>query len=642
MVSQQRISKRCFLGVTDVSSDDEAEMERGIAQTMNTMAPGAIFSYARRGITMKVEGWRAEPLEVADADRIVDRIAGQIEPFRNSDQRPWENFRDTEVSFRRVQQVNGKFFPRTVVCKNCDAVTYRKEAENLRETDGTCPQHDCSGELQQLQFVLVHDCGAVTNLRPNPCDSHGFDYLHLSRGAPEDLSTWSFRCHGTGCNYDSDMGGQCSGCGEYVGFPTPVEAGTVHYPQRDAFAEMPMIGVKQGDIPYGEEWCRVLMADYLGNPDYRAEGITPEEVASVPGLSPEELDEYLDKLGDGNRDIVLEMVQDLTPGEGYTRNTVVRLNRDDIQTPDDREWYTLVADQLFTFMRCTEGYVGDDSELDDGTEYPTSNSINDYLNDDSFLDKHLEAKFYKKNLATLGITDAWVVDNFPLLNILFGYTRDSPHASETDLQSFDHPYKDDGLSIYGDRSPSEAIVLEMDRKKIIQWLLNNGSLTEPNAPNLDDETELKRWFLENVDPRETQNPFTPINDQLTEEIYRLVHSTSHTLMSTASKQCGLDNDSISELILPNVPAIVLYAKSMEHFALGGMFTLFKTRINEWVGDAKTYAENCIYDPACRSSEGGAACHACMHVAEFTCEYYNQALDRNLLIGTETTDPFWEL
>lgn len=625
-----------------MADDSEAEMERGIAQTMNSMAPGAVFSYAREGITMKVDDWRSEPLDIADMDRIVDRVAGQIEPFRNSDQEPWRDFRNTEVSLRRVRQVQAEFFPRTVVCKQCDAVTYRDNLKNLRDTNGTCPQSNCDGELQQIQFVLVHDCGSVTNLEPSPCDTHGFDFLHLSKGSPEDLTTWSFRCQANGCNHEDSLSGLCSGCGDYIGFPTPVEAGTVHYPQRDAFAEMPLVGVEEGDIPYGEPWTRVLMAAYLGNPDFRDEGITPESVASVPGLSPEQIDEHVKNIGEENRQAVLNMIKDLTPGEGYTRNTVVRINSDSVTVPNDREWHTLVGDQLFTYMRSTSGYVGDPADLEGIDNYPTTSSIDDYLAKDDFFKKHPEAKFYEQSLASIGVAGAWVVDNFPLLNILYGYTRDTPTAEETDLRSFEHRYDEDAVTIYGDRSPSEAIVLELDREKIVQWLLNNGSLIEPNAPDVADETALKRWFLETVDPRETQNPFTPIEDRLTEEIYRLIHSTSHALMSTASEQCGLDNDSISELILPNVPAIILYAESMEHFALGGMFTLFKTRINEWVADTKDYVSDCIYDPACRQSQGGAACHACMHVAEFTCEYYNQTLDRNVLTGSDEIEGFWDL
>lgn len=625
-----------------MSSDNEAEMERGIAQTMNALAPGAIFSYARRGVTMKVNDWMAEPLEVTDGDRIMERIAGQIDPFRNSDAEPWNDFRDTEVMFRRVTQVDAEFFPRTLVCKDCSAVTYRNSVNGLRDTRGNCRTQNCSGQLQQIQFVLVHDCGAVTNLEPRPCNQHGFDFIVLQKGAAEDLGTWSFRCRGNGCDHETDLAGQCNGCGEYIGFPTPVEAGSVHYTQRDAFAEIPMVGVRTGEIPYGEAWCRVLMAGYLGNPDYRSEGISPESVASIPGLDDDQLDNYINELGAENRDTVLEMVRELSPGDGYTRNTVVKINREDVTVPDEREWYTLVSDQLFTFIRSTDGYEADPDDLEEHEGYPNPRSIDHYLEDKEFVAKHPEAKLYRHSLNSIGISDAWVVDNFPLLNILFGYTRDSPTASQTDLRSFEHPYDSDGISIYGDRSPSEAIVLELDRKKIVEWLLANGSLTEPDAPDTDDEEELKQWFLENVDPRQTQNPFTPIEDQLTEEIYKLIHSTSHSLMSTASEQCGLDRDSISELLLPNVPAIVLYAKSMEHFALGGMFTLFKTRLNDWVEETKSYVESCIYDPACRSSDGGAACHACMHVAEFTCEYYNQTLDRNVLTGSGELEGFWEI
>jgi hypothetical protein len=113
-------------------------------------------------------------------------------------------------------------------------------------------------------------------------------------------------------------------------------------------------------------------------------------------------------------------------------------------------------------------------------------------------------------------------------------------------------------------------------------------------------------------------------------------------MSTASEQCGLGTDSISELLLPTVPAIVLYAQSMEHFALGGMFTLFKTRIHPWIDDAVDHASRCIYDPACLDDDEGAACHACLHVSEFTCEYYNGALDRELLVGGQEHTPFWDI
>jgi len=46
----------------------------------------------------------------------------------------------------------------------------------------------------------------------------------------------------------------------------------------------------------------------------------------------------------------------------------------------------------------------------------------------------------------------------------------------------------------------------------------------------------------------------------------------------------LDSNSISEYVMPSIPAIFLYASSTEHFSLGGMHTLFKTRIHPWVDE----------------------------------------------------------
>lgn len=630
-------------GVSEMFEENEADMERGIAQVMHDLGPGAVFSFARSDVTMKVDKWHHEPLDGIDAGLVADHLAGRVESYRNGDRQPWRDVRDRDIDFFRVTKVSGEFFPTTVVCKECNAVTYRKTPKGLREVGGTCPRGDCSGDLQQIQFVLVHNCGTVTNLEPAPCqnhDSHGLDHIYLKRGAPESLRTWSFRCER--CDHQQDLSGYCDGCEDFIRVATPVESGSVYYAQRDAIVEVPPIGVDEDDIPYGEAWSRVLMAAHLENPNLAADGVPIEKVAATEGIDSEKIEEYVDKLGEGNRDLVLEMIRDLSPGDGFSRNAVVAMNKDDVAAPDDRSWHTLIAHQLFAYLRCTQGYQGATEDIEDVDRHPTPRPLDKFVEDEDFLEKHLEAKFYRRNLQTLNIQNAWIVDNFPLLNLLFGYIRDSPSANEADLQPYEHPYDDEAIAMYGDRSPSEAIVLELDRRAIIEWLLDNSPLLKQDAPDLDDEKALKQWFFENVDPREVQNPFTPIEDPMTEQVYTLIHSMSHALMSTASEQCGLDRDSISELLLPNVPAIILYAESMEHFALGGMFTLFKTQINDWVADTKNFASECIYDPACKNAEEAAACHACMHVSEFTCEYFNESLDRNMLVGSEALDSFWDM
>lgn len=333
-------------------------------------------------------------------------------------------------------------------------------------------------------------------------------------------------------------------------------------------------------------------------------------------------------------------------GGAPTRGKVVAQNSGRVTVPasdqEEEAAYTAISHELFTFLRSTNGYEGGGMRDSIADRHPTPRNLSEFADNDEFRDKYPQAKLYQQKLDRIHVRDAWVVDNFPLLNTVFGYTRASTDAKETALRSFQHPYGLDALTVWGDRSPSEAIVLELDRAAIVEWLKENGYLTGIVEPDSNDDAQLKAWFLSNVDNTQVQDPFTPIEDELTRVIYRLIHSASHSLMSTASEQCGLDSDSISELILPTVPAIVLYAQSMEHFALGGMFTLFKTRIHPWIDDAVEHAVRCIYDPACLEDKDGAACHACLHVSEFTCQYYNGALDRGLLVGNEYHTPFWEV
>jgi len=46
---------------------------------------------------------------------------------------------------------------------------------------GSAPE--CGGELRQLAFVLVHDCGNMMSINPQPCSdpNHGYDHIYLNK-----------------------------------------------------------------------------------------------------------------------------------------------------------------------------------------------------------------------------------------------------------------------------------------------------------------------------------------------------------------------------------------------------------------------------------------------------------------------------
>lgn len=626
-------------------SHENAEMERGVAQVLANFVPGDLFDYGRYGITMMVDEWHHQEMDV-DSRRVANHIEGRVTSFRNGNRAPWSELDDARIDVFRPQQVYGEIFPTTMVCKRCDHVEYRDSAKSFQYTNGYCTRGSCNGQLQQLSFVATHDCGEIFTLTPSGCDAHGFDDIRLNRGVPEDMRTWSFEC-GICHQRTGDLTAYCERCDERVRSAQPTNAGSVFYPQREVIVDIPHVGVKENEIPYGEEWTRILMAAHLGDIDLTEKDVTLEDIAINDETEEEVLEDLYDQFGEEWVEENKEQALQIAMGNSPSRGTVVAQNCDRVELPaegtdDIGAAYTAVAHELFTFLRATRGYEGSSMREEVQERHPTPRSLSEFADNDEFVEKYPQAKLYREKLDRINVSDAWVVDNFPLLNTVFGYTRDSPDASETTLRAFEHPYNLDALTVWGDRSPSEAIILELDRAAIVDWLVENNYLDESTAPDINDDTELKRWFLNNFDNTETQNPFTPIENEITDVVYRLIHSSSHSLMKTASEQCGLGADSISELLLPSVPAIVLYAQSMEHFALGGMFTLFKSRIHPWIDDAVDHASRCIYDPACIDDDEGAACHACLHISEFTCEYYNGALNRELLIGGGDHTPFWDV
>ncbi|MFC6993843.1 Zn-binding domain-containing protein [Haladaptatus sp. GCM10025707] len=594
---------------------------------------------------MQVDDWKVDRMENVDEKRVMKRIAGAVKEFRNSDEKPWNDIENAAIDIYRPKEVQGDLFPMTMVCRQCNAVFNPKNHKHLASTKGTCTR--CSeGELHQLQWVLTHDCGAVSNIMPKACDKpgHGWEDVFLKRGDPDNVNTFEFRCRKCRQKIKS-LTGPCSGCSEYVSEASPLQSGSVYYPQREVMVEIPPVGPEARDLVFNDEWARVLMHAHLGLLDLNQEGITLESVATRRGIDGEQLAGIEDRLKEVPADVADDILDAL--GSAQTglpgRVEIAKKNETRVDLPNDSTRFSHIAHELFTFIRSTEGYEGPRQHVRNVNRHPVPRPLSDYVDDPKFERKYRQAGLYRKRLRSINVSDAWIVDSFPLLSVVFGYTRDDIQASKVDLKAFEKSASSDALTAYGDRSPSEAIVLEIDRKAIIEWLLDAGVLNGANAPDLEDEVALKTWFLENIDPTELQNPFTPIEDEMTEQVYQLLHTMSHALMSTASQQCGLDSDSISELILPTVPSIILYAESMEHFALGGMFTLFKTRLHDWVDEAKKHAVQCIYDPACIEDESGAACHACMHVSEFTCQSFNNTLDRTVLVGDGAKVPaFWDI
>jgi hypothetical protein len=133
--------------------------------------------------------------------------------------------------------------------------------------------------------------------------------------------------------------------------------------------------------------------------------------------------------------------------------------------------------------------------------------------------------------------------------------------------------------------------------------------------------------------------------------YVMAHSLAHALMSEVALDCGYPASSLKERLyapprLPGQPihcGILIYtAAAGNQGTLGGLVEVTR-RFVPLLKSALERARLCSGDPVCADHDPtaayddrtlhGAACHACLLVAETSCEARNLFLDRTLLVET---------
>ena len=130
--------------------------------------------------------------------------------------------------------------------------------------------------------------------------------------------------------------------------------------------------------------------------------------------------------------------------------------------------------------------------------------------------------------------------------------------------------------------------------------------------------------------------------------YILLHSLAHLLINALALDCGYSSTSIRERIYSSndparrMAAILLYTATPDSDgSLGGLADQGRPqRFGTLLRDALERAQYCSSDPLCGHHGAaelgrlnGAACHACLLVAETSCERANRYLDRAHVVET---------
>ncbi len=167
---------------------------------------------------------------------------------------------------------------------------------------------------------------------------------------------------------------------------------------------------------------------------------------------------------------------------------------------------------------------------------------------------------------------------------------------------------------------TEGILFQLDCNKILNWLQENQNYVNPGINILiPDGTKARTHYRQVISK----------DNNCRKSVYTLLHTYSHMLMQQSTIDTGLDLQSISEIIYPNIASIFIYSTNSTN--IGGLEYTYNYHLEDWFSRVKELATDCPQDPACMIDEGGA-CNACSYVPEFVCCNYNQDIDRSTLVG----------
>lgn len=622
------------------------EMNRSVTQALYKYLPEAWIDFyvkkTRSMYTARVRNWNSELLTDINSARLVNKVKNNIVAFKESggklDGFGDENDIDIETYEVRTPKIGvnpdvfAEISPLTFYCSECNKIFRIKESSDVKKY--TIPKSKCCNKpLKQLSLIYSCHCGWTGPLEPIGCDKHGLKNVKYD-------GKFRFVC--ADCNSYKEMYMQCPVCGTRL-YPKPALDGSHFIPF--SLSTIDLINMKEEKFLAleGEIGAKIIVGKWLGkvkNEDYNSfvnEGIPKEDNDQKKMEYERMVKQFIEIMG--------------LPEEQAKACAKMAVYKSSESIMNELETYFDTNVRLGDTNKCASNILeyyrilnGEDNESHIAT-LQDAKRISKELNTSSNYDQ------YENIAESFGIKDIRACANIPFIFCSYGYTRKSndpkQYKGKLALKAFPKESKIK-KNIYAIKLNTEGILIEFDKKKILSWLVKNHFIVKSDLPvDMDDDNSLKEWFINNI-----KTDKIPIFNSITKEqypetfhVYNLLHSISHSLIKEAGGMCGLDKNSISEYIFPNIPAIFIYCQNSQGLSLGALFNLFEAYFDKWLKFTLNSVEKCIFDPVCLDRD--RACAGCLYINEISCVHFNKDLDRRYLIGYYDKDTqrriygFWE-
>ena len=610
---------------------DDKKMRRGVQQALYKYLPGSWVDYTQSGggrsYAVYVDHWNSIQLIGINNKRLLRLVNSRVQDFiatSNLGTSAVVDFASTideenyDVLTPKISEtlaaIHTHVKPWVFFCSKCGHTRQYYSYDEFKRREHQ-PCEICGHNyLTQLKMIRFCKCGYADGIFVPKCHTPGHGTKYMKRlGSGSD-----FVC--SKCGLKASLPFYCPECRSKLTIKPALDS--AHYIPA-TLSLIDLLDKRKDVFLDNESECRgekVVVAQYM-------QYISPEQyeeiVANGRITNEDDFESALQKEVDSLRqngldETIIAMVIDAKRRGNPNNiifNAIAKVSNG--LSANSHTEYTSIAEQILEYDELINAKVTlsiEQAEMD-------AEIVNDGIHPD-----------YRTIANNLGFSNIQLCSSVPIVTCAYGYTRHDRAGDGVRLRGF--PREMEKRNVYAARLETEGVLFELDRNRIIDWLLENGFIADNEQPVSREEADIKTWFLDKVDQNRIK-PFTAIDDsddkgRITKAVYTLLHSISHALIGEASELCGLDKSSLSEYILPGIPAVFIYCSNSQGFSMGALYNAFQTHLDKWLKHAKQNAKKCIFDPICINHD--KACAGCLFLNEVSCQHFNKDLDRSFLCG----------
>lgn len=598
-------------------------MRRGKQQILFNYLPGKTFDFERLSLIARIRQIKGPRKDDLNLNYILYNIMDYVSDWKE-EYRPAlvDNvFRKKPYPFILIdpRSVDAEMFPLILWCQNQECGMVFDFSSGDLPYKSTCPSCN-KGKLIQMRWVKVHRCGSIQPLKPYCFKCKSSRNISLDTRGSERISSFRWICRSCKSAF-AVYGGVCKDCScnyEVPGDPNvrhmDVEvyrSGRTFYPHYVTLINQPMRDIDAFiSLP---EWPELAAALFLKIPE-----LNGKNISDFTNLNKD--------VETGSRELTQDEIDELkNMGQSEAQiNAFLEMQRL-LKKSKQNKQREVSPDRISNLIIRKTG-INHEKWLKIGRELLDSVTLLQQT-------KRSRKNYIGPMITALGFAEISLITDFPISICTFGYSRIGYKPNTCRLNPFPHD-KDHGnkLPIYIDLIQADSIVLRLDPSKVLNWLKLNGYGNNLNTDK-DEKIDNLSYFVNLFDGVSfCEN----IHSDLPEArmVFGLLHTLCHLCIRQAALLCGLERTSLSEYMLPRTLTFALYCNHRAGATIGAFVSLFERSLEEWLSNVRN-ARNCVYDPVC--ADNGGNCHACTHLAETSCRYFNQNLSRAFLFGGQDGD-----